>query len=251
MAIVIRLLGDLVVEFDDAPIDLPATTQRRALIFLAIHANEVVTTDQLGDAVWTVEGPRRLDHAVHSLVYRLRRRLPACSGGDDSVAALERIDPGYRLTIEPSAIDANVFTSRARRARRLLTSDPAAARDLLGQALGLWRGDALMDVAYDTWAAAEIRRLSEVRLCACEALADANIVLGDPEVAVAELESLTERFPLRESLWVLLWRALAAAGRHLDVTASHRRATTLLRDQFQISPSPHFAELARTYALAE
>ena len=250
MPIVIRLLGDLVLEFDDAPIELP-TTQRRALIFFAIHANEVVTTDQIGDAVWSDAGPRRLDHAVHSLVYRLRRHLGAAPTGSDSPDLLERMDPGYRLTIDPSAIDANSFTTLARRGRCLLATRPAAARDLLTGALALWRGDALVDVAYDTWAAAEIRRLTEVRLCACEALADANILLGDPEVAVAELESLTERFPMRESLWVLLWKALAAAGRHLDVIASHRRATTLLRDQFEISPSPHFAELARTYALVE
>lgn len=250
----IRVLGGLAVEVDGrpGPIELKAATQRRALIYLTIHAGEVVGVDQLADAVWGDDPPKELPHAVHTLVYRLRRHLETPTSSDDGpAAAVHRVDPGYSLVVDPDAIDAGRFTMLVARARPLLAADPAAARDLLTDALGLWRGDALLDVAYDDWAASEIRRLTELRLCACEALAEANIVLGDPELAVAELESLTERFPLRESLWELLWRALAATGRHLEVVASHRRATERLSEQFQMTPSDHLASLARRYAVAD
>lgn len=252
----IRILGGLTVDVDGRgePIDLPAATQRRALIFLTIHAGEVVSVDQLADAVWAGDAPKQLEHAVHSLVYRLRRQLESCADGPEATelaAAVHRVDPGYSLTVDPLAIDACRFTALVGRARPMLADDPSAARELLTEALGLWRGDALLDVAYDDWAASEIRRLTETRLCACEFLAEANIVLGDPELAVAELESLTERFPLRESLWALLWRAMAATGRHLEIVASHRRATERLSGQYQMPPSAHLDDLARRYALAD
>ncbi|MFW2335021.1 AfsR/SARP family transcriptional regulator [Ilumatobacter sp.] len=250
MTVLIRLLGGLAVEVDGAPIDLPAATQRRALIYLTIHANEVVGVDRLADAVWNGESPKQLEHAVHSLVYRLRRHLSVEPSAGSPGAHVDRVRPGYSLVIDPTDVDANRFTATTRQALEILPRDPSATRTMLTEALELWRGDALLDVAYDDWAAAEIRRLTETRLCACEALADANIVLGEPELAIAELESLTERFPLRESLWVLLWKAMAAAGRHLDVTASHRRAVKLLSSQFQIQPSPHLAELALRYGSA-
>lgn len=244
----IKVLGALAVEIDRTPVEISAVTQRRAILFLTIHANEVVTVDRLADAVWCDQVPAQLEHAVQSLVYRLRRRLGDCPPGSGSgTQYIQRIDPGYRLTIDPLQIDSNQFTATTRRARQVLATDPAAARILLWEALGLWRGDALLDVADDVWAAADIRRLTELRLCACEALAEANIVLGEPELAIAELESLTERFPLRESLWALLWRAFAESGRHLDIAASHRRPDELLVEQFDMLPSAHLAQLAHSY----
>ncbi len=244
----IRMLGGLTVEIDRVPVEISAVTQRRAVLFLTVHANEVVTVDRLADAVWGEQVPAQLEHSVQSLIYRLRRQLGDCQPGDEAHPQLiQRIDPGYRLTIDPHRIDANQFTVLTRRARQLLATDPAAARTMLWRALGLWRGDALLDVADDVWAAADIRRLTETRLCACEALAEANIVLGEPEIAIAELESLTERFPLRESLWALLWKAFSESGRHLDIAASHRRADELLAEQFDMLPSTHLAQLAHSY----
>ncbi len=119
---------------------------------------------------------------------------------------------------------------------------------MLRAGLDLWRGDALLDVAYESWAASEIRRLTEIRVSACEGLARANLDLGRGYVSIAELESLTERFPLRESLWRLLWEALAQAGRHLEVTASYQRAVGILANDYGIGPSTHLRESASAFA---
>lgn len=251
MPISIRLLGALSVEVDGDPVPITATNQRRALLYLAIHAGEVVSVDCLADAVWCASTPSRLEHSVHSLVYRLRRSLCAADGGNGAGSAIRRVDPGYCLAIDPRDVDGNRFTVESGRGRALLDTDPEGARDVLTGALQLWRGDALLDVAYDAWAIGEIRRLTELRLITCEAVAEANIRLGDAELSIPELESLTERFPMRESLWALLWRAMSATGRHLDVTASHRRAVELLTGQCATRPSTHLAELAEAYARAD
>lgn len=248
MQISIRLLGALSVECNGIPVAITACNQRRALLYLAVHVREVVSVDQLADAVWGADTPTQLEHAVHSLVYRLRRRLCGDTTDDAPELSIRRVDPGYCLAIDPLDVDGNRFTSESRRGRALLAADPANARDALTGALELWRGDALLDVAYDPWAVGEIRRLTEIRLDTCEAVAEADIELGQAELSIAELESLTERFPMRETLWALLWRAMSSAGRHLDVTASHRRAVALLADQCETVPSAHLAELAEVYA---
>ena len=242
----IGILGSLSIEIDGLPIELRSVTHRRAIVFLALHANEVVSTDRLADAVWGEHAPADVQHAVHSLVYRLRCLAPK---GNESVP-LVRHDPGYLLEIPLKQIDSHVFAFHTNRARVLLGDQPAEAREHLDAALSLWRGDPLLDVAYERWAAAEIRRLNEVRLMACENLAAANIALGDAELAISELEMMTELHPFRESLWVLLWQALAQTGRHLEVVASHRRATEILTHEFSITPSAHFDETARALASA-
>jgi DNA-binding SARP family transcriptional activator len=240
----IGILGSLSIEFDGLPIELRSVTHRRAIVFLALHANEVVSTDRLADAVWGKHAPADFQHAVHSLVYRVRCLSPK---GNESVP-LVRHDPGYLLEIPLQQIDSHVFTLQADRGRTLLGDQPAEAREYLAAALTLWRGEPLLDVAYERWAAAEIRRLNEVRLMVCENLAAANIAVGDAELAISELEMMTELHPLRESLWVLLWQALTQTGRHLEVVASHRRATEVLTHEFSITPSAHFDETAQALA---
>lgn len=241
----IGLLGPLLVEIDGRAQVVPSPTQRRALIFLAIHANEVVSTDQLADAVWCDHPPSDPRHAIHSLVHRLRHQVTA---GDGVRLTIARRDPGYALEIDPHDIDANLFCERVERARSVPSDRPSDIADVLSGALGLWRGDALLDVAYESWAASEIRRLTELRVSACETLARANLDLGRGELAISELESLTERFPLRESLWLLLWEALAQAGRHLEVTASYRRALGVLLGDYGIDASDHLARAAAAFA---
>ncbi len=240
----IGLLGPLSIEVDGELIEVASATQRRALVFLAIHANEVVSSDQLADAVWCEQVPGDPRHAVHSLVHRLRHQITDRDGRSHIV----RHDPGYMLSIDPLRIDANSFCEQVAHARSLPDDRLDEIRDGLSAALALWRGEALMDVAYDAWARSEIRRLTELRVSACEALARVNLDLGSGEIAIAELESLTERFPLRESLWLLLWEALAQAARHTEVTASYRRAAHILASDFGMAPSNHLHDAAIAFA---
>lgn len=237
----IGILGPLRVEIDGSLVDIGSATQRRALLFLTLRANEVVSVDCLADGIWGDNMPSNVEHSVHTLVYRLRHRS---SNSHEFSLPIKRHEPGYVLKVKVGQIDSNIFTDSVEQGRQLVSEQPELARDVLESALALWRGDVLLDVAYEPWAAAEVRRLTETRVSACETLALANITLGHGELAIAELESLTELFPLRESLWVLLWQALAQAGRHLEISASHRRACETIRDEYSIIPSAHLAEAA-------
>ena len=80
-------------------------------------------------------------------VVRLRRALEPSDGPD--APRLRPVSGGYVLAVAPGELDAELFAERMRDGRRALADgDPAHATGLLVQALGLWRGPALADVAF-------------------------------------------------------------------------------------------------------
>src|ERR1044072_7722024 len=102
---------------------------------------------------------------------------------------------GYELRVHGVTVDLVRF-------ERLIAA--GAPRD----ALALWRGPPLGDVADEPFAALEIARLEELRLQATERASDADLVAGRAGAAVAELDALVSEHPLREHLQALRMLAL-------------------------------------------
>jgi hypothetical protein len=99
---------------------------------------------------------------------RLRKAL-----GDGEL--VETTPAGYRLRVLPGELDAERFDELVDAGRRALADgDPELASSLLREALGLWRGPPLSDLAHEPFAAAEIRRLEERRLAAIELAIDGD-----------------------------------------------------------------------------
>lgn len=237
----VGLLGPLLIEAGGMVIDLGAAS-RRAFIYLTLHAEQVVTADRLAQVVWTDTPTPDVEHALHSLVYRLRQQL---TGAGTDGAAIVRRAPGYVLEISRSEIDVPVFEQRLDDAYVSMDDDPAAARAGFARAHELWRGEPLLDVAHEPWALPESRRVCERYVASLEAMARCDVALGNLERAVAELTALTATYPLRESLWTLLWQSLARAGRYAEVVQSHRRCTRILQEEYGIGPLDHLDALAR------
>ena len=134
---------------------------------------------------------------------------------------------------------------RRRGGARSPTVTPTRATAELGEALALWRGDALADCRGGGWAAAEAVRLDELRLSTVEDRIDADLMLGQHGVLVGELESLVARHPLRERLWAALMLALYRAGRQADAVRAYQRARDVLVGELGLEPG---AELRRLEA---
>src|SRR5262249_4103737 len=107
----------------------------------------------------------------------------------------------------------------------------------------LWRGPPLADVAYETFAQSEIRRLEELRLDALEARIDADLELGGSSELVPELEALVAQFPLRERLRHQLMLALYRGGRQAEALEAYHAARRALVDELGIEPSPALQQL--------
>ncbi|MBV9948233.1 MAG: AAA family ATPase, partial [Myxococcales bacterium] len=131
--------------------------------------------------------------------------------------------------------------------RRLLAAGQAAgAAGRLREALGLWRGPALADLAGVDCLQGEIRRLEELRLLAVMERVDADLALGAEAELVSELESLVASEPLQERLRGQLMLALYRAGRQVDALAAYRELRGVLRDELGLEPSKALQELERS-----
>jgi DNA-binding SARP family transcriptional activator len=238
----VGVLGSLELHVDGVPIQVRSGRQRMAVVLLALAPNEVLSTDRLGDALWPNDAPTDVGRAVQSLIYRLRRRLAVSVPGSE--CHIVHQEPGYTMSIDPHQVDLHEFVSLVERGCRRVVDEPDQASCDLRRALALWRGEPLVDAAYAPGVAAEARRLTELRLGAVETLAAIEIDRGHTGSVIAELESLTASFPLRETLWSLLWTALARAHRTTEVTASFRRAEELLDVEYSLEPSAELRELA-------
>src|SRR5689334_16520152 len=131
------MLGPFEVRTDDgAPADVPGARLRGLLIALALEPGRVVPKATLVDWIWGEQPPADATNALHRLVSRLRKALPEGS--------IEGHTDGYRLTVEPDAVDAVRF-ERLVTAGQVRDDDNARRVRLLREALALWRGAAMQD----------------------------------------------------------------------------------------------------------
>jgi DNA-binding SARP family transcriptional activator/streptogramin lyase len=230
-----QVLGPLQVIDGGQPLALGGRRQRLVLACLLARANRPVTTATLIDEVWGDDPPDAARNSLQSYVSHLRKAL----GTDRLVNA----PGGYVLEVAPADIDAGRFEALVQQARADPHAAPAEIVATLDAALALWRGPAFADLADERSLAGEIARLEELRLAATETKLGAALAAGRHGALVAELESLTSRHPLRETLWGQLMLALYRSGRQGDALAAYTRARTVLRDELGIDPSPELREL--------
>ncbi|MFG3255363.1 BTAD domain-containing putative transcriptional regulator [Streptomyces sp. NPDC048172] len=228
----IGVLGPLEVSDGGTPVAVAGSRLRALLIRLALDPGRYVATGALADGLWEGEPPADLGNALQSLVSRLRRAL-----GRPEV--VEYGGPaGYRLAVPPDTVDAVRFEHLASEGGRALRSgDPAAAGRLLDDALALWRGEALVDVARAPFAEGPAHRLEELRVEAVTDRLEAGLAAGRAAETVPGLEALTEAHPLRERPRVLLVRALDAAGRQPEALTAYEEFRARLAGELGMDPS--------------
>ncbi|HEX2030483.1 MAG TPA: BTAD domain-containing putative transcriptional regulator [Actinomycetota bacterium] len=230
-----RVLGPLEVSVGDGPIPLGGPKQRAVLAHLLFRANQVVPVETLIDEIWGEEPPERARNVIQTYVSHLRKAL-----GRDRI---QSHGPDYRLSLDPSELDATRFEELVRQAKKALAVDPSVAVGTLDDALALWRGPALADFADQSSLLAEAARLEELRLEAQETRIEGLLAAGAQAQAIGQLESLLARHPWRESLWGLLMLALYREGRQAEALNAFQRAREILAEELGIDPSPELTRL--------
>ena len=229
------MLGSFEVRTDDGVLaDMPGARLRGLLIALALEPGHAVPKATLVDWIWGERPPSDAANALQRLVSRLRKALPE--------GLVEGQTDGYRLRVEPDAVDAVRFERLVGQARN--DEDPRRVR-LLREALALWRGAAMQDVGLQDSAAfdAAVTRLEGLRLTAMEDRFDAEISLGHGVELVTELTDLVAAHPVRERLVAALMRALVATGRDTEALLVYQRTREALADALGVDPSPELSAL--------
>ena len=133
--------------------------------------------------------------------------------------------------------------SSRRRGERGENDDVAEAAADYREALALWRGRALGDLTFESFAANEAERLNELRLEALTERIDCDLRLGRHGELVGELEALVAEHPLRESLRGQLMLALYRSGRQADALEAYIETRRALRDELGLEPGPELRRL--------
>ncbi|SFR03246.1 DNA-binding transcriptional activator of the SARP family [Lentzea waywayandensis] len=205
----IRILGPL--EVEGVPVPL---MQRRLLGLLALHPNQVVTREEIIDALWLDSPPHSHVHLVHNYVARLR-----------SFSAVERAHGGYRLVADCGGLDLLRFNE-------LLSRSDLAG---LSEAVGLWRGPALADLPAEVRLHPNAIALHQRRIAAV--LAHTDMVLGAPgEPFSPSLITLAHDEPLHEGLQARLMLALARTGQQASALRLFERVRDRLAAELGVEP---------------
>jgi DNA-binding SARP family transcriptional activator len=233
-----RILGPLEVVADGAPLRLGGPKQRATLAILLLRTNQVVPVERLADDLYAGAAPVTAVTQVQRQVSELRRLLQE--------PVIETRAPGYAIHLTPDQLDLSRFERRVEEATELLARGEADdARELLGEALLLWRGPALADLAYESFAQTAIERLEEIRLAALACRLEADLALARHREIVGELQQLSEEHPMQEAFRAQLMLALYRSGRQAEALGVYRTTRATLGEEFGIEPSLRLRELER------
>ncbi|WP_156757310.1 AfsR/SARP family transcriptional regulator [Actinokineospora pegani] len=240
-----RILGPVEVLVDGQRQPLGGARQQRLLALLLLHVGETVTPQAVLDALWDQDPPATARRQVHNAVAALRRGL--CGAR----SLLTTDSAGYRIERWGGRIDAEDFEAAVELAReRRSAGDLDTAVDLLGAALGRWRGPALdgVDGLVFTGPAA---RLDQARLVARQVLLDCRLERGEAAVLLPELNELVAAHPLDEGVHRRLMLALYRAGRQAEALAAYDRVRRAFADELGLEPSADLSDLHESILRAE
>jgi DNA-binding SARP family transcriptional activator len=240
VAIQFQILGPLrVTDGDEREIALGGAKPAAVLAMLVLRAGEVVSPDRLIDDLWDGQPPPTAAKTLQVHISRLRRAFGAAG-------PIATARGGYVLDVEPEQIDARRFEALVADGTAALAEGAhARASARLRAALALWRGDALADFAYASFAQDDIARFDGLRTVALESACEAELALGRHTELIPELKGLVKNHPLSEHLQAQLMLALYRSGRQAEALGVYRAARRVLVDQLGLEPSEELRELER------
>ncbi len=236
----VDLLGPLRLRVDGRDVPVPGSRRRALLAVLALAGGAVVGADRLVAALWPDDPPENSVQALYNQVSRLRRHL------EPYADRLERSAGGYRLRLEPEALDVAAARRLAREAAAR-GAGPQRTAELVRTALALWRGPALEE--FRSWPELEVEAvgLDELHRRLVDDLLDARLTLGEPDVA-ADAARARAADPLRERTALLHVRALGSAGRQAEAMAAAQEFRHRLADETGLDPTPALRALEQQVA---
>lgn len=235
----LRVLGPLEARLGGESIALGGAKQRAVLATLLLRPNEVVSTERLVDEIWGETPPASAAHSLEVYISRLRQLF---NGHGPS---LVRRGAGYVLDPGAATLDSREFSELAAHApREAAAGEYERALHLALEAIALWRGPVLADLALGPSSRAEAERLEELRLRTLEVRFDTELALGRHLEVVGELQALVGQNPYREHFVAQLMLALYRSGRHAEALEAYEQMRRRLDADLGLQPSIELQQLS-------
>lgn len=241
-----QLLGPLSIAHGPETVVLKPSKPTSLLAALLLNPGTVVSTTYLLRAVWDEEPPATARAALQTCVLRLRR-LFAKYG--ISATTIEAVPGGYRMHNDTETLDLVLF--------RALTARAGTAAGLgeelyrLREALSLWQGQPLANVASRMLQQDAVPALEQERLRVLERVCDLELAAGNCHQVLVDLYESARRHPVRERFTEQLIEALYRTGRQAEALAEYRTVRDQLRDELGIDPGAGLRRLELAILRAE
>ncbi|WP_459709798.1 AfsR/SARP family transcriptional regulator [Actinophytocola sp. KF-1] len=231
------MLGPIEVSSAGRPVALGGGRDRLLLAALLLNADQLTLTSQLIALLWE-RPPTTAKAQVHNMISRLRKRL-----GDGTGDLILSRPGGYELRLRGHELDLVEFRALVEKGRQARADGRLeAAVRTFDEALALWRGPALADIAED-FAQDTRHALHEELLAAAEAQLSAELALGRHDDVLRRVATLIVDHPYRERLHEIKMLALAGAGRRADALAAYQDAYRRLVEDLGVEPGPPLRRL--------
>jgi two-component SAPR family response regulator len=224
-------LGSFDVQTSSGPaVDRNWLDQRpgRLLKYLVAQRGRPVAADEIAEALW----PRTARHdtgAVRHAVHLLRRRVAS----DYILTTSGR----YALDLTRVWIDADAFETGVRTGlQAFVTGDLDLTEPSLQRALALYRGDFLLENAYDEWALDERDRLRTLLEVPLRVLAELRLRQGDDAGAAGYIQRLARSEPFDADVHRLLVTVWLRQGLHTRALRHYERFKARLMRDFGVRP---------------
>ncbi|MFQ6270492.1 BTAD domain-containing putative transcriptional regulator [Kutzneria viridogrisea] len=241
----VEILGPVRVLLDGDELPLGPPLQRAVVALLALRPNRAASRAELVDAIWGEDPPATAQGSLSTYLSALRRVLepdrPSRAPGSVLVSAGS--GAGYLLRLPEDAVDlhrAEAHRERARQAHDAGGFDLAAER--WREALALWRGQPFDGISCP-FVVGERTRIDELRLATTESLSESLSAAERFDDAVAELDPIVRRQPLRERPRALLMTALYRSGRKAEALELYEEGRRVTVEQLGIEPGPQLRTL--------
>jgi DNA-binding SARP family transcriptional activator len=193
------------------------------IAYLALHPRPV-QRDELLEAFWPEEDPRRTRPRLRQAVRDARRLLGTAIAGEHERYWLDRAHADVDLhELERLLAAANM-------------AEPDHAQALMESALRLFRGEPLAGADY-AWSEGEVRRLRATFVDVLEQVARHRLEAGEARAALEAAERGLEVDRLNESLWRLAMEAESALGLREAVAERYERLRALLDECLGLEPA--------------
>lgn len=237
----IKVLGPIQVTEAAQEILLTGQRQRALIGGLVLDLGKVVPIAGLIDTLWSINPPKSARTKLQGYVSAIRQKFWSAGLAADEVLVTN--PPGYQLRDAGVWTDLEEFkTLSARGQSALEAGDALSASDMLQAALTLWRGQPFADVSSEVIRAAA-DGISERRILAIEAKAEADLMIGRNNSVAADLREWLSAYPLRERLRGYCMLAAYRQGCRADALNLFREGRAVMVGELGVEPGPELRAL--------
>lgn len=244
MRVRFAVLGPLAVEVGGKPLAVGGPKQRVVLALLLAEQGHIISVDRLTEALWGETPPDDPRGVIQAHVSNLRRALQPAAQALRVEQIIVTRAPGYAAAVPEDALDIRVFERLTSAARgSVATGDLVRAKAQLGEALSLWQGGPLADLADEESLRGTIARLERARLTVSTDRIELEMALGNHREILEDLHNLVSANPLDERLRGLLMLAMYRSGRQSEALAVYQEGRRLLVEELGVDPGIDLREL--------